>query len=70
MSKVIGAKVSEELYDQIASIGSISDVIKQAVIEYLERRGCNGNNEVNHTQDFCSFQPISIVNCVFNCFDN
>ena len=49
MSKTIGAKVSEELYEQIANVGAISGVVKQAVIEYLERRGCNGNNVVNHT---------------------
>lgn len=49
MSKVIGAKVSEELYDQIANVGPISDIVKQAVVEYLERRGCNDNNVVNHT---------------------
>ena len=49
MSKVIGAKVSNELYEKIASIGPISDIVKQSVNEYLERHSCNGDNVVNCT---------------------
>lgn len=47
MSKVIGAKVSNELYERIASIGPISTILKQSVVEYLERRELIQNNEVN-----------------------
>ena len=49
MSKVIGAKVSDELYEKIASIGPISDIVKQSVKEYLERHGYGGSKAVNCT---------------------
>jgi hypothetical protein len=49
VSKTIGAKVPDEMYERIANIGPISDIVKRAVVEYLERRGCNGNSVVNHT---------------------
>lgn len=49
MSRTIGAKVSDELYEKIGSLGSISDIVKQSVNEYLERHGCNGDNVVNCT---------------------
>ena len=47
MTKVIGAKVPNEMYERIASIGPISDIVKQSVNEYLERRDHIQNNEVN-----------------------
>lgn len=49
MSKVIGAKVSDKLYEKIARLGPISDIIKQSVNEYLERRDHIQNNEVNQS---------------------
>ena len=47
MSKVLGAKVPNEMYEKIASLGPISTIVKQAVVEYLERRELIQNNEVN-----------------------
>jgi len=49
MTKVIGAKVPNELYERIASIGPISDIVKQSVNEYLERHDYNDNKVVNCT---------------------
>jgi len=49
MSKVIGAKVSDKLYEKIASLGPISDIVKQSVNEYLGRRKHIQNNEVNQS---------------------
>ena len=49
MSKVLGAKVPNELYEKIASLGPISTIVKQAVVEYLERRELIQNNEVNQS---------------------
>ena len=49
MVKVIGAKVSNDLYERIASIGPISDIVKQSVNEYLERHSYNDNRVVNST---------------------
>ena len=49
MSKTIGAKVTDELYEKIASIGPISDIVKRSVNEYLERHGCNDDSVVNYT---------------------
>jgi hypothetical protein len=49
VSKVIGAKVTDGMYEKIASIGTISVIVKQAVNEYLERHGCNGDSVVNYT---------------------
>lgn len=47
MSKVLGAKVPNEMYEKIASLGPISTIVKQDVVEYLERRELIQNNEVN-----------------------
>jgi len=47
VSKVLGAKVPNEMYEKIASLGPISTIVKQDVVEYLERRELIQNNEVN-----------------------
>lgn len=59
MSKVLGVKVDDDVYNKIASMGNISDVLRSALDFYLNY---NQNKEVNHTE---SMVNQSCFNCKY-----
>ena len=46
--KTIGAKVEDFVYERVNRLGSISDVVRSAVFEFLEKHEDSPDSLVNH----------------------
>jgi hypothetical protein len=57
IAKVVGCKVTDELYNRISELGIISDVLRSSLDFYLKHYH---NKEVNHTEN-------TVNQSCFNC---
>lgn len=53
--KVLGVKVEDEIYNEFAKYGTISDTLRKLVMDFLNRQT---ETEVNHTNSKVEYQRI------------
>lgn len=60
--KTLGVKVSDEIYYKVKAIDTPSNVLRQALDEYLKNKEVNlSNNVVNRQNDGCDINGIHEV---------
>ena len=64
MSKVLGAKVSDELYQRVVSLGKSSDVLREMIEFYFTHHPKMPEKSVNQAvNEKSTIDPCQYINC-------